>query len=128
LLSQHYPNLEVILVNDHSTDNTSDIIRQIQHPLLQTYEAERRGAGAARNLAYNKSRGELIVFFDADDIVDSDFIEKQVQKWYGSPENSVVISKWGRFYQADQSDFKENLLDIVKNLSFYDWVIKYWAT
>ena len=66
ILSQNYSPLEIIVVDDGSTDNTAEIIRSM--PGVKYYHQENLGPAAARNLGIQKSNGSFIAFHDADDI------------------------------------------------------------
>jgi len=65
VLAQSYPNFEIILVNDGSTDSTADVVRRYS-PVRYVYQ-ENAGLSSARNTGLKKSRGEYVVFLDADD-------------------------------------------------------------
>lgn len=68
---------EIIIINDGSTDNTSDKIKS--HPLskfINLIETENRGQGNARNIGIETATCDYIYFFDSDDILTKDFIEK----------------------------------------------------
>ncbi|RYG52720.1 MAG: glycosyltransferase family 2 protein, partial [Chitinophagaceae bacterium] len=123
LLLQDYPHVEIICVDDHSTDQSRDILNSFAGR-IKVYEATKRGAGAARNLAFEKCSGDYIVFFDADDLISHNYVSSQVSKV--SDHQCVVICQWGRFHLGPE-DFKENA-DIVKSdLTLYEWVLHYWT-
>jgi len=69
-LSQDWPNVEIVVADDCSTDNTADIIRRYteHHPAIAYYRTpENGGVAVARNLIIEKATGEFICFFDDDD-------------------------------------------------------------
>ena len=63
LAELHYPNYEVIVIDDGSTDGTGDIVREYHVRLVRT---ENRGLSAARNLGLELARGEIIAYTDDD--------------------------------------------------------------
>jgi len=68
VLGQTYAELELIVVNDGSTDATPDVIRTYQDPRLRYVEQENRGLSAARNAGLNGAWGRFVTFLDADDL------------------------------------------------------------
>lgn len=68
LLGQNYDNFEVIVVDDGSTDNTEEVIRDLSDERVVYYRKENAERGAARNFGANKASGEYINFFDSDDL------------------------------------------------------------
>jgi glycosyltransferase involved in cell wall biosynthesis len=66
VLAQDYSPFEVVVCDDGSTDRTPEILAAF--PQLRTIRQPNAGAGAARNAAVAASRGELLAFFDADDL------------------------------------------------------------
>ncbi len=78
-LDQGYPRLEVIVVDDGSTDNTWEEISKVDDDRLRAYRHEKnRGANAARNTGINKADGTYIAFLDSDDVWDQSKTRKQV--------------------------------------------------
>lgn len=76
-LSQSYQPIEVIVIDDGSTDSSVEVIKTYSgHVRLEKNRG--KGACAARNLGLTLSRGKYIQFLDADDVLVSDKIEKQV--------------------------------------------------
>ena len=83
IIAQNYRNWECIVVDDGSTDNTANLIAEYikkdnrfqyhQRPVDRI-----KGANACRNYGFELSKGEYIKWFDSDDIMHPDFLEKQV--------------------------------------------------
>lgn len=77
-LSQTYTDIEVIVVNDGSTDNTAEIAKSFcgSDPRVKLIEQENLGVSAARNLGLSFAHGDKILFFDSDDTFESSLVEK----------------------------------------------------
>lgn len=78
LLQQTYRDLEILLINDGSTDNTEQICKEIieKDIRFQYFYQKNAGVSAARNYGIIKSRGEYIAFLDADDEIDNNYFEE----------------------------------------------------
>ena len=71
IVSQDYTNLEVIAVNDGSTDNSLDVIRTFarQYTCVTIYDKPNGGLSDARNYALDRCNGDYITFIDSDDVL-----------------------------------------------------------
>lgn len=76
--AQAIPDMEVIVVNDGSTDNSAQIIRNHFSQVILV-ETVNKGPGSARNLGTQKARGEFIQYLDADDILEPGKIKQQIE-------------------------------------------------
>lgn len=77
ILGQTYADIEIILVNDGSTDSSNEIITQYKKTdnRIVHIDSENHGAPYARNLGIECARGEYVLFFDADDMMRSNAVE-----------------------------------------------------
>lgn len=93
LLNQTYSNLEIILVNDGSTDDTLVICNDLakKDKRIVIVNKENGGLGSARNAGLDAATGEYIWFYDVDDEAELDLIEKNV--------------RWMQTYQTDLNVF-----------------------
>ncbi len=91
VLSQTYPNIEVMLIDDGSTDNSYEICKEFakNNKNIKTFYQENNGQGSARNTGILKCNGDYVMFVDADDYID----KNMVQLLFNSlVENKVDIS------------------------------------
>ena len=81
IMAQTYKNIEIIIVNDGSTDNTSAILENYKNrdDRLVILHKQNAGVSEARNSGIDISSGDYIVFVDADDYLDSKYLEYMLQ-------------------------------------------------
>src|SRR5687768_13812201 len=77
-LAQTYSNTEVIVVDDGSTDDTGDRLKEYGDKIIYLRK-ENEGLGAARNTGIRLSRGRYLQFLDADDTIEKDKLKTQVE-------------------------------------------------
>ncbi|MBC7695211.1 MAG: glycosyltransferase family 2 protein [Burkholderiales bacterium] len=123
LIIQSYENLEIIVVNDGSLDDTLDVLKNIKENRLKFVTQKNEGASAARNAALRLSSGSFIKFMDGDDLIGPDSLQSQLQAIIDKP-GCIASAKWGRFYAADASDFKLSPENVWRDMTGIDWLIE----
>lgn len=118
LLGQTYQNLEVLCVDDGSSDNSAEIIRKYQNrdSRIRLIEKENGGVSSARNLGIEEAKGEYIAFLDADDYVELsayktmiDLLEKE--------QSDITFCGFIRFWPNEKTlhTVEENLPKLAEN-------------
>lgn len=84
LINQTYSNIEILLINDGSSDESLDVCYKMRNQYtaydIKVYSHENRGVSYTRNFGINKSNGEFILFVDPDDFCEINMIEILMQK------------------------------------------------
>lgn len=89
VLAQSYPNIEIIVVDDGSTDNSKDILRSYGKR-FRLIEQRNQGVSAARNRGVKEGHGGLVAFLDADDVWLPLKLERQVGRFLDDPELGLI--------------------------------------
>jgi glycosyltransferase involved in cell wall biosynthesis len=101
VLQQTMSDLELIVIDDGSTDDTRTRIRAVHDRRLVLLEGPHRGAAAARNLGLATARGQFLQHLDADDLLARDKLEQQVTRLQEAAGDCVASGRWVRFYGAE---------------------------
>lgn len=104
-LSQTYPNLEVIVVDDGSTDETGAVLSEYAGQVHAVYQGN-RGLPAARNVGVEASQGQFLVFLDSDDLLLPTKIQSQVEYLVTRPDIGVV---YGDGYIMNEDGLADSL-------------------
>lgn len=131
VLQQTYNNVECIVIDDGSTDDTEQIVKNISKTdnRVQYYRKENGGPSSARNYGIGKANGDLIQFLDSDDWLNTDKFNYQVDYinkhqikddkfvlysdfkivWYGN-NNEIIQQATHEFEPLDQETLKKRII------------------
>ena len=91
VLAQDYPNIEIVAVDDGSTDRTGEILRSLGEPVWPLTLPNNRGPAAARNAGMAAASGRFVVLLDADDALQPGALSALVRTALAHPEARFVI-------------------------------------
>lgn len=136
IINQTYSNIEIILVNDGSKDNTLKILSDYEKKdnRIIVIDKENTGVSDSRNIGVEKATGKYIMFSDSDDYFELDAVES-LYKALIENKAKIVRGKWRRqlkdydyeedsitkFNNINKKDVMENILN--GNISCYVWLL-----
>lgn len=115
LINQTFEDIEIICVNDGSTDSSLNILEEYQKKdsRIKIISQENKGAGASRNIALSKTLGEYIYFMDSDDYLNLDAFDK-LNSFMKNKEFDFIIFKISNF----DNETNELIDDEYQNMAY----------
>ncbi|MDK0927596.1 glycosyltransferase family 2 protein [Clostridium perfringens] len=127
VISQTYENLEIICINDGSTDGSCEILKQnkIKEKRLIVLEQKNKGVSNARNRGVKIAKGEFIIFIDSDDTLENDMIKFLVECFnkyevdivhctYNRIENNKIIKRINNIKSPYFQDNSQGVIDLLE--------------
>ena len=128
VVNQTYKNIEVVVVNDNSTDSTLEILEEYQntYDFFKFFNNDGKGVCAARNLGIRMAKGDYIAFMDDDDICELFRIEAQMEPILNSGfKFNFIISSFSIFSKTGQTIKVYNYLLKTDSVGYtVRWLIK----
>lgn len=126
VLMQDYSHVEILIVNDGSTDNTEQVAQSLadQFPQVRYLNKKNGGLGSARNYGLHHSRGDLVQLLDADDLLSKDKFIGQVYSILLDPSIEVTYTPYLCFEDGNETNTwtysrveltEDPLADLIKN-------------
>ncbi|HIB49058.1 MAG TPA: glycosyltransferase family 2 protein [Flavobacteriaceae bacterium] len=133
--AQTYAHWECIVVDDGSTDETKLVLQKYQEQdarfiYVKRPENRPKGGNAARNYGFEICAGEFVQWFDSDDLMHPDFLQKKIVVLLDGPSIPFVVSRTENFNTTETFSLKkyDNNLKRAPNFANYIKGIVYWMT
>jgi len=125
ILTQTYQNIEIIAVDDGSTDSSPDILERYSDK-INIISQKNQGLASALNLGISKMKGDWFKWFSPDDVMHSNTIETLIDEAKNHPDNTILYSNWNiidetgnilrefhesNYNELSEFDFNVRLLD-----------------
>lgn len=120
VLAQTYPEIEAIVVDDGSTDNTTEVVAR--YPDVRCVRQENRGLAEARNAGFRASGGGYVVFLDADDRLTPNAVEAHLRCFAKHPEAGFVVGDIDLI--AGDGSYLDSPRSPILEANFYEELLK----
>ena len=114
LLSQSYKDMEIIVVDDGSTDGTRDIVRGFPVKLIAV---DHQGPSHARNVGIRKARGQIVGFAEGDAVYDKDYLARLVVHFADADVGGVI----GPYFVKNPHNFLTRCKDVERRTHFLEY-------
>lgn len=110
--NQKYENVQIIFIDDGSTDSTAQIVKDIlvTNIQLEYYFQKNQGANSARKLGFSKVKGEFTIFIDGDDILDEECLNEMYQAYVLHPDCDIYTYDYAVFSEIGILEKKHSYL------------------
>lgn len=116
VINQTYKNIELLIIDDGSTDNSGKIISEYNDERIKHFKNNNQGIGKTRNFGIKKSNGKYIMFLDSDDYLDTNIVKFMLNKILKDKLDMVVCD----YYEVKNTKNNEIKIINFENCSIMD--------
>jgi len=121
VLSQTYRNIEIVIVDDGSSDNTKEYVEKsfgdfVENGTIKYYYISHSGISNSRNVGIEKASGSLLAFIDSDDVWDRDKLKLQVDYLREHPDCLIVGTHFRNFFCGSRDQLSRESLRILNGV------------
>ncbi len=104
VINQEFKNIEILCINDGSTDNSLSILEEFRNKdnRIKVFSQTNKGISAARNLGLDNAKGDYIYFLDSDDYISPDYLKNMYDKIVETNADLVINDNIIRFNDKDK--------------------------
>jgi len=106
VLAQTMPDWEMIVVENGSTDNGPEIVKQFSDARIRLVVSPKCGPGAARNFGLGLTTGGWILFLDADDLLSLEYLHERLSAGAHFPDAQIIAGCWQEFSDGEKSRYE----------------------
>lgn len=117
-LCQKYPNLELIMVDDYSSDNTYNLCLDLKNKYeqIQLYQSPQKGVSVARNFGLEHASGDIICFCDSDDTTVQKSLYILSEMFEKHADIDMIVAGYNRIYQNEKGAQTKGFFDSKKKI------------
>jgi glycosyltransferase involved in cell wall biosynthesis len=105
VLSQTNQDWELIIIENGSVDGSIECVKKFVDDRIKLIISSKRGPGSARNHGIMNALGEWILFLDADDLINPDYLANQLNFANRNPEADIIVGKWVQFNDGSNAEY-----------------------
>ncbi|MBQ6219893.1 MAG: glycosyltransferase [Methanosphaera sp.] len=129
VINQTFKDIEIICINDGSTDNSLKILEEYarKDERIKIISQENQGLGASRNVAIENAKGDYIFFLDSDDLLFNQTLEKLYENITAN-KTDIVLCKLARFNKINELNYSIPCFDlesVLQNVDFMNYSFTY---